>query len=76
MKTHKCSFCNSESDPIVAFNDRSSVWEMTARVFCSCGAKVTITIPIGTSVTKGIDEKLLKGHVLSVALSAWNSLNH
>lgn len=73
-KLHKCSFCESDGEPTIAI--RRDVWDMTARIFCSCGAKVTVTIPLNTNITKDVDTTILRNHVRDTAITAWNSMNH
>ena len=74
MKLHKCSYCDSESEPFV--NVDSDLWEVTAVIKCSCGAKVEITVPTDTYFTKAVPEKILSDHALNVARDAWNTLHH
>lgn len=74
MKLHKCSYCDSKSEPFV--NVDSDLWDVTAVINCSCGAKVEITIPTDTYLMKAVPEKILKEHAMNVAKDAWNSLHN
>lgn len=74
MKLHKCSYCDSKSEPFARVD--SDLWEATAVINCSCGAKVEITIPTDTYLMRAVPEKILEEQAMNVARDAWNSLHH